>query len=84
MQLLEQVGVGLFDHAAWLDLGPDPLLELIAHPGDLIEVHRRAKVVVLLRGDQEGGLGQVELGFRRLQQARKRVTCLGRRHASIV
>src|ERR1700730_8073187 len=41
MQLLEQVGIGLLNHSLRLDLGPDPLFQLAAHPSDLIEIDRR-------------------------------------------
>src|SRR5439155_10640290 len=79
VQLLKQVGVQHLDDPIWLHLGPDPLLELTAQAGDLIEIDRRTQVRVLFGGDQQRRFGQVQFRLRRLQQARERVACLSRR-----
>ena len=84
MQLLEQVHIRRFDHALRLDLGTDPPLQLGRHPSDLLQVDRGAQLWILFGGDQERGLGEVQLRVRRLQQTRKRVACFGRRHRHIV
>ena len=84
MQLVEEVGVRHFDDPTGLHLGPDPLLELTAHAGDLIQIDRRTQIRVLFGGDQQRGFGQVQFRLRRLQQARERVACLSRRHAYVV
>ena len=74
----------LVDNAPRLDLGTDPPSQLGPHPGDLLQVNRGTQVWILFGGNQERGLGEVQLRLRRLQQARKRVACVGRRHRLIV
>ena len=83
-QLLEEIRVGSVDHALRLHLDADPLFQLAAHAGDLVEIDRRTQIRILFRGDQQRCLGEVQFRLRRLQQARERVACLGRRHAHIV
>ena len=84
VQLLEEIRVGSVDHALRLHLDADPLFQLAAHAGDLVEIDRRTHIRILFRGDQQRCLGEVQFRLRRLQQARERVACLGRRHAHIV